>query len=104
MLESLWPILATFELCVLAMLRACEQGTVKSWVLQGVVGMFASVDTEVSFDNRLLYTNGLLAITKIPFGTRLLFNIGYPAFAFASVRYDLASEELWLVGNATCLI
>ena len=92
MLESLRLILAMFGLCVLAMLRAYDQETVALQVLQRVVGMSGSVNTGISFDNRSLYN------------VRLLFNHGYPAFALAGVRYDLAGEKLRVSRSATLLV
>ena len=86
MLECLRLILAMFGLCVLAMLRAYDQETVALQVLQRVVGMSGSVNTGISFDNRSLY------------------NVRYPAFALAGVRYDLADEKLRVSRSATLLV
>ena len=54
--------------------------------------MSGSVNTGVSFDKRSLYNS------------RHLFDNGYPAFAFAGVRYDLAGEKLRVSKSATLLV
>lgn len=66
-------VYSTFELCVLSEVVACELGRRELAVLQQIVGVAT-------------YMN-----------VRLLFDIEYASFAFASVWYDLAGEELSLV-------
>ena len=80
------------------MLVACDQGTVELWMLRRVVRMSDSVNTGLSFETRFLYIDKLLS------GTRILTNVGYAAFAFASLGQDLAGEGLWLVESATRLV